>query len=236
MASKVWNGKHARWSTVTQGSDSRGPTLYIEGVIATQPFVKERSLPDPRESEARQSTSSRPVAEVSLAEACASGEIGAFEKLYQLHGGRMKSVAWNLLGNESDAEDAVQEAFLKAFRGRNNFQGQASLATWLHRIVVNTCLDERRRARRHPQDEAIEPETPDALHPSSGTPRHPLRMALVKALTQLGDKQRAAIVLYEVEGFSHAEIAAILDINVAASKNRLFEAKRELRAMLKQKH
>jgi RNA polymerase sigma-70 factor (ECF subfamily) len=145
----------------------------------------------------------------------------------------MRSVAWNLLGNETDAEDAVQEAFLKAFRGRASFQGQASLATWLHRIVVNTCLDARRRARRHPEDEPIEPETPDALHPSTGTPHHPLRMALEKSLAQLGEKQRTAFVLYEVEGFSHAEIAAMLEISEAASKNRLFEAKKELREMLK---
>ena len=208
-------------------------TLYIEDVIGTQPFVKERSLPDPRESAPRQSESTRPAGEVSLAEACAGGELGAFEQLYQLHGARMKSVAWNLLGNETDAEDAVQEAFLKAYRGRGNFQGQASLATWLHRIVVNTCLDARRRAKRHPEDEAIEPETPDALHPSSGTPHHPLRMALEKSVARLGAKQRTAFVLYEVEGFSHAEIAAMLKISESASKNRLFEAKRELREMLK---
>jgi RNA polymerase sigma-70 factor (ECF subfamily) len=207
--------------------------LYIEGVIGTQPFVKERSLPDPRESAPRQNMGTRPAAEVSLAEACANGEIGAFEQIYQLYGSRMKSVAWNLLGNETDAEDAVQEAFLKAFRGREGFQGQASLATWLHRIVVNTCLDARRRAKRHPEDEPIEPETPDALHPSTGTPHHPLRMALEKSLLRLGEKQRTAFVLYEVEGFSHAEIAAMLEISEAASKNRLFEAKRELREMLK---
>ncbi len=207
--------------------------MYIEDVIGTQPFVKERSLPDTRESASRHSSSARPTGEVSLAEACASGEIGAFEQLYQLHGARMKSVAWNLLGNETDAEDAVQEAFLKAFRGRGNFQGQASLSTWLHRIVVNTCLDARRRARRHPEDEAIEPDTPDALHPSTGTPHHPLRMALEKCMARLGEKQRTAFVLYEVEGFSHAEISAMLNISEAASKNRLFEAKKELRTMLK---
>ena len=207
--------------------------MYIEDVIGKQTFVKERSLPDPRESAPRQRMSARPEAEVSLAEACAGGELGAFEQLYQLHGGRMKSVAWNLLGNETDAEDAVQEAFLKAFRGRGGFQGQSSPATWLHRIVVNTCLDARCRARRHPEDEAIEPETPDALHPSTGTPHHPLRMALEKSLARLGDKQRTAFVLFEVEGFSHAEIAEMLAISEAASKNRLFEAKRELREMLK---
>ena len=207
--------------------------MYIEGVIGTQPFVKERSLPDPRESAPRQSMSARAAAGVSLAEACAGGDIGGFEQLYHSHGARMKSLAWNLLGNETDAEDAVQEAFLKAFRGRGNFQGQASLSTWLHRIVVNTCLDARRRTKRHPEDEAIEPDTPDAFHPSTGTPHHPLRLALEKSLAQLGDKQRTAFVLYEVEGFSHSEIAAMLEISEAASKNRLFEAKRELREMLK---
>ena len=82
--------------------------MYIEDVIGTPLFVKERSLPDPGESASRQGISARAAAEVSLAEACVGGDIGAFEQLYQLHGARMKSVAWNLLGNETDAEDAVR--------------------------------------------------------------------------------------------------------------------------------
>jgi RNA polymerase sigma-70 factor (ECF subfamily) len=206
--------------------------LYIEVAIGTQSFAEEQSLPDPCESRAPVSSTGR-TAEVSLQQACAAGEIGAFEQVYHQYSSRLKSVAWNLLGNPNDAEDAVQEAFLKAYRGRAYFKGHASPATWLHRIVVNTCLDMRRRGKRHPEEPAIEAESGREAHASTGTPQHPLRVALEKSIAKLSDTHRTAFVLYEIEGFSHAEIAETLGITEAASKNRLFEAKRALRETLK---
>src|SRR4051812_25095080 len=85
-----------------------------------------------------------------LAAACAAGDSGAFEKIYRNYGDRMKSIALHHLGNIADAEDAVQEAFMKAHRAASTYSGDAAFSTWLYRIVVNTCYDQLRRRKRRP--------------------------------------------------------------------------------------
>jgi len=163
-------------------------------------------------------------------EACIRGSRPAFERLYQQHGGRMKSVACNLMGNTSDAEDAVQESFLKVYRNIRGFQGQSSLSTWIYRILVNTCLDLKRKQRRQELPEAAgSPE--DLAHPGLTT-NHPLRLTLEKIVGSLDERPRSVFLLFEVEGFRHAEIAGMLNISEAASKVALFQAKRELRGLL----
>jgi RNA polymerase sigma-70 factor, ECF subfamily len=171
--------------------------------------------------------------DAALAAGCLAGEMRAYERLYQLQGARMKNLARNLLGSAIDAEDAVQDTFLKIQRGIRSFRGQSSFVTWTFRILVNTCHDitrSRMRRKEQAQDDADEtshmpePRAPGA-HPS-------LRMALERALTTLTQQQREVFLLYEVEGFRHAEIAALLEISKAASKNTLFQAKKTLRSML----
>jgi RNA polymerase sigma-70 factor (ECF subfamily) len=167
-----------------------------------------------------------------LAERCRTGDLGGYERLYALHGARMKSVARNLLGNPLDAEDAVQETFLKVQRSIGGFRGQSSFVTWTYRILINTCYDARRsrvRKKEVANDDSEdsprqEPRAPGA-HPS-------LRMALERALAGLTKHQRDVFLLYEVEGFHHAEIAGMLEITETASKNTLFQAKRNLRRVL----
>ena len=170
-----------------------------------------------------------------LAACCRAGDLRAFERLYQLHGPRMKSMARNLLGTSGDAEDAVQDTFLKIQRSIGSFRGQSSFATWSFRILINTCYDVRRSRMRkkevsqdEPQDAEASPR-PEPRAPSS----HPtLRLALDRALGQLTRHQRDVFLLYEVEGFRHSEIAAMLEISETASKNSLFQAKKNLRQML----
>jgi RNA polymerase sigma factor (sigma-70 family) len=171
--------------------------------------------------------------DAALAAGCLAGDMHAYEQLYRLHGARMKNLARNLLGSQTDAEDAVQDTFLKIQRGIHSFRGQSSFVTWTFRILVNTCHDMRRsrlRRKEHVQDDAAEgmlsPELPaPGAHPS-------LRMALERALSTLTQHQRDVFLLYEVEGFRHAEIASLLEISEAASKNTLFQAKKSLRTML----
>jgi RNA polymerase sigma-70 factor (ECF subfamily) len=144
----------------------------------------------------------------------------------------MKNVARNLLGSPVDAEDAVQETFLKVQRSIASFRGQSSFVTWTYRILINTCYDARRsrvRKKEVANDDSedsprAEPRAPGA-HPS-------LRMALERALHGLTKHQRDVFLLYEVEGFHHAEIAGMLEITETASKNTLFQAKRNLRQVL----
>lgn len=145
----------------------------------------------------------------------------------------MKSIAFNLMGNAPDAEDAMQEAFLKVHRGIGNFRGQSAFSTWVYRILVNACYDMRRRGMRRLEEPAPAMEPDEELpHPPAPAVNHPLRMALEKCVGQLSDAYRSVFLMYEVEGFQHSEIAQMLGISEGASKNRLFEAKRELRKML----
>ena len=168
-----------------------------------------------------------------LAAACRAGDLRAFERLYQLHGSRMKSIARNLLGTASDAEDAVQDTFLKIQRGIASFRGQSSFATWSFRILINTCYDARRSRMRKKEVAQDEPEGEASRPEPRATVAHPsLRLALERALAQLTRHQRDVFLLYEVEGLRHSEIAAVLDISETASKNTLFQAKRNLRQML----
>ena len=171
--------------------------------------------------------------DAALATSCQAGDLRGFERLYALHGAKMKNLARNVLGTTVDAEDAVQETFLKVQRSIATFRGQSSFVTWTYRILINTCYDARRSRLRKKEvttdeDSAetprIEPRAPGA-HPS-------LKMALERALGKLTRHQRDVFLLYEVEGFRHAEIAGMLEITEAASKNTLFQAKKNLREML----
>jgi RNA polymerase sigma-70 factor (ECF subfamily) len=167
-----------------------------------------------------------------LAAACQSGDVRAYERLYVLHGTRMKNLARNLLGSPVDAEDAVQETFLKIQRSVASFRGQSSFVTWTYRILINTCYDARRsrlRKKEIANDDSGENPRPEPRAPGA----HPsLRMALERALAALTRHQRDVFLLYEVEGFRHAEIAGMLEITETASKNTLFQAKKNLRQML----
>src|ERR1700738_2936661 len=171
--------------------------------------------------------------DVALASACQSGDLRAYERLYTLHGARMKNLARNILGSSTDAEDAVQETFLKVQRSIGSFRGQSSFVTWSFRILVNTCHDARRKRVRK-KEVASEDENGGSLMPELRAPSsHPaLRLALERALAELTRHQRDVFLLYEVEGFHHSEIAAMLEITEAASKNTLFQAKKNLRGML----
>jgi len=174
--------------------------------------------------------------DTALAAACRSGDLRAYERLYSLHGARMRNLARNILGSSTDAEDAVQETFLKIQRGIASFRGQSSFVTWTFRILVNTCYDARRsRLRKKEVAPGGEQQMDDAApHPEpQAAVAHPaLRMALERALAALTRQQRDVFLLYEVEGFRHAEISSMLEISETASKNTLFQAKKNLRQML----
>jgi RNA polymerase sigma-70 factor (ECF subfamily) len=186
----------------------------------------------PNRAEAEGPTVNAAAEDAALAAGCRSGDLGAYERLYGLHGARMKNLARNLLGSSVDAEDAVQETFLKVQRSIASFRGQSSFITWTYRILINTCYDARRSRLR--KKETAQEETSDAPRPELRAPgAHPaLRLALERALAELTKHQRNVFLLYEVEGFRHAEIAGMLEITETASKNTLFQAKKSLRQML----
>ena len=197
----------------------------------------ERGRVEPTETTSGVSSAGAQVSpgDAALAAACQSGDLRAFERLYQLHGSRMKSMARNLLGTASDAEDAVQETFLKIQRSIRTFRGQSSFLTWSFRILINTCYDARRSKMRKKEVSQDEPEDRDvAPRPEPRAPAaHPsLKLALERAIRQLTRQQREVFLMYEVEGLRHSEIAGVLEISETASKNTLFQAKKNLRQVL----
>ncbi len=165
--------------------------------------------------------------EADLLAACRKREVRAFEQLYHLHGARLKSLAYHIVGNRQDAEDAVQETFLKLYRAIDGFQAESSIGTWLCRIVINVSYDVARKRQR-------ETELPDAAADYVLTDRQQpaLRVALEDALRRINPRHRIVFLLFEVEGLRHAEIASILEVPEGTSKAWLFEAKRELKRLL----
>ncbi len=186
---------------------SRGRQILVESRIA----LKEKEL-------ALTGTDGRTVDSATLVE------------LYETHGGRMKSIAMNLLGSRADAEDAVQEAFLKIHRGAGRFRGGSSLSTWGYRILVNVCYDAMRRGRRRPES----PLPGEAALPHGAERNHPLRLAIERALSRLDSRERTAFLLCEVEGFSHREAGEILEVNENTSRTLLFRARRRLQRELRE--
>jgi RNA polymerase sigma-70 factor (ECF subfamily) len=155
----------------------------------------------------------------------------SFDELFQSQGSRMKSVAMNLLGNTADAEDAVQEAFLKLFRSLPTFKGESLLSTWLYRILVNTCYDMGRRRQRRGVEAALDDDS-KAWEIRAPQGDASLRVTLERTVADLPEPQRSVFVLFEVEGFKHREIAEILEIPEGTSKHALFVAKRALQERL----
>ncbi len=170
--------------------------------------------------------------DAALAAACRSGDLRAYERLHAMHGARMKNLARNVLGSPADAEDAVQETFLKVQRSIASFRGQSSFATWTYRILINTCYDARRSRMRKKEVANDDSEESPRREPRAPGAHPTLRMALERALGKLTRHQRDVFLLYEVEGFRHAEIAGMLEMTETASKNTLFQAKKNLRQML----
>jgi RNA polymerase sigma factor (sigma-70 family) len=163
------------------------------------------------------------AAEAELLAACRRQEIRAFERLYEMHGARLKSIAHHFAANRQDAEDAVQETFLKLYKAIDGFQGQSSIGTWLCRIVINVCYDQARKRQK-------EAEMPPDVASSRSSPT--LRVALEAALRRISPQHRMVFLLFEVEGLRHADIAAILEVPEGTSKAWLFEAKKELKRLL----
>jgi RNA polymerase sigma-70 factor (ECF subfamily) len=121
----------------------------------------------------------------------------AYERLYQLQGAWMKNLARNLLGTQSDAEDAVQETFLKVQRGIGSFRAQSSFVTWTFRILVNTRHDLRRKRSRRREFSQESPEQAPRPEPRAAGAHLSLKLALERALARLTQQQRDVFLLYD---------------------------------------
>ncbi|MFO1126290.1 MAG: RNA polymerase sigma factor [Methylocystis sp.] len=169
--------------------------------------------------------------------AAGTGDRAAFGRLVARHFRRAASVAGRIVGNRSDAEEIVQEAFLRAWlkaptwHARDEGANSASLSTWLGRVIVNLCLDRKRRIAPLPletADDVADP-APDGF---SATAQAESSRKVAAAVAALPERQRAALVLCHYEGFSNIEAATMLDISVGALESLLVRARRTLRETL----
>jgi RNA polymerase sigma-70 factor (ECF subfamily) len=167
--------------------------------------------------------------ERALVLAAQAGDERAFAGLVQLHQRRAYAVARAIVGTHEDAEDAVQDAFLHAYRALDRFLPDQAFGAWLHRIVANAALNLMRRRKVRAAEEL--PETVAATFRDPGEADH-LRGRLTDALAGLSDRQRAVIVLHDVQGFKHAEIGAMLGIPEGTARSDLHHARAALRRVL----
>jgi RNA polymerase sigma-70 factor (ECF subfamily) len=157
------------------------------------------------------------------------GDPQAFDTLVRLHQQRMWAVALRTLRDPDEAADAVQDACLSAFRGAATYRGDARVSTWLHRIVVNACLDRARRRSVRPTVPL--PEQPPA-DPRDRLAERETGLDVEKALATLPDEQRVALVLVELEGLSVAEAAELLQVPEGTVKSRCFRGRARLALQL----
>ena len=170
-----------------------------------------------------------------LIERCRQGDLGAFEEIYRAHSRRIYGVLVRMLGNQTDAEDMLQDVFLAAHRKLESFRGESALGTWLYRLAVNLCLDYLRsrtgRAIQMTDVIADEPSLPDAASHRLAE-RTVTKMDLERALAQLPEGCRAAFVLHDVQGLEHREVGEVLGIAEGTSKSQVHKARLRLRTLL----
>ena len=167
-----------------------------------------------------------------------SGEPDAFRMLVDRHGRAIFRLGYRMTGNEHDAEDVVQETFIRAYRQLGNFESRANFGTWLHRIAVNCSLDLLKSRSRRDRRQHQESEEMIERHPSEAPPQDRLvhseeiQQALRHALDRLSENERSAFVMRHFEGMSIEEIGTTLGTKVNATKNTIFRAVRKLREEL----
>ncbi|NUR60891.1 MAG: RNA polymerase sigma factor SigM [Catenulispora sp.] len=164
----------------------------------------------------------------------AAGDAEAFGELFRRHRDRLWSVALRTLGDPEEAADALQDAMLSAYRAAGSFRGDAAVTTWLHRVVVNACLDRIRRRNTRPTVPLPEVETEARLPgPTDDIANTDLRLALTSALATLSEEQRVALVLVDVEGYSVEETARVLGVATGTVKSRCARARARMLPLLR---
>ena len=161
------------------------------------------------------------------------GDADAFRLLVERHSRAIFRVAWRMTGNEHDADDVVQETFLRAYRQIDNFEERANFSTWLHRIAINCSLDLLRARGRHEKQYGGDPDSVDlrseAPEPDRLALSGELQQHVAAAMQRLSDNERTAFVLRHFEGMPVEEIGRTLGIQVNAAKHTIFRAVRKLR-------
>ena len=159
------------------------------------------------------------------------GDADAFEAVYREHAGRIYALCLRMSGDAQAAKELVQDAFVRAWEKLDTFRGESAFSSWLHRLAVNVVLMDRRARARRAEDSLDDDEDPAPV--AAAIARSPeLRMDLEQAIAALPRMARQVFVLFDVEGYSHAEIGTMLGIADGTSKAHLFRARGLLKEML----
>lgn len=159
----------------------------------------------------------------------AGGDLQAFERLYRRHLGRIHSLCRRMIG-EGEADDVTQEVFVRAWRKLDRFRGESAFGTWLYRLAVNVILGKRASLGTYRQ--RFEEAEPLMMAFASRRDRVDLRMDFEAAIQQLPRGARDVFVLHDVEGYTHEEIAEMLEVSAGTSKSQLHRARMALRKYL----
>jgi RNA polymerase sigma-70 factor, ECF subfamily len=184
-------------------------------------------------------TETNNTSDYGLAQQAATGDMSAFELLYQRHNRRVYSLCLRMTSNVSEAEDLAQEVFIQLFRKVGSFRGDSAFTTWLHRLTVNQVLMHFRKRSVKLEQTTDEGDTPVQVVRGTENPNSmPVvdRIAIDKAITQLPPGYRTVFILHDIEGHEHEEIARMLGCSVGTSKSQLHKARMKLRVLLRQQN
>lgn len=171
-----------------------------------------------------------------LLSAHVAGDRDAFAELVRRHRDRLWAVAVRTLHDREEAADALQDALLKAYRSAAGFRGEAAVTTWLHRIVVNACLDRVRRRQARPTvplpSNTVDHDGRPRPEPASPMIDHDTHLVVRQALAQLPEEQRSALILVDIQGYPVAEVAVILGVAEGTVKSRCSRGRARLAVLL----
>ena len=170
------------------------------------------------------------MTETELIQRAQEGDPAAIREIYRMYSPRVYAIVKRLAADEGLAEDWAQEAWVRIFRALGTFRGDSRFTTWLHRIAVNSALHGRRWRERRVRHETPMLETLPTRPQSDQTV---LRIKLEKAMEQLPERMRQVLVLHDVEGYTHEDIAEFLGVTAGTSKSQLFKARARMREILR---
>lgn len=173
--------------------------------------------------------------DIELCRMATSGNIAAFELLYQKYHRRTYSLCLRMTNSQTEAEDLTQEVFIQLFRKIGSFRGDSAFSTWLHRLTVNQVLMHFRRRSVKNEKTSDDGEMPEQTVAGSANPNKMQvvdRIALKNAIAELPNGYRRVFLLHDVEGYEHEEVARIMGISVGTSKSQLHKARLKLRGLL----
>lgn len=172
------------------------------------------------------------IADEALLERCGQGDQQAAALLINRHSPRVLALAQRMLSSREDAEDVTQDVFIKVYKHAANWEsGKAKFTTWLHRVTINQCYDRLRKKRETGMEDPPDMED-DGLGPAEQLQEHQRQKRLKQAISELPERQRAALLLNHYEGLSNPETADILELSVEAVESLLSRARRNLKQIL----